>query len=614
MTMELHKLLVPVPRKWSGSERWTATQPGLAEYAAERRCSPDQDLAKGGSGAGLQFMLDAAVNAALGPQGYRLAIEADSDHAQVRLRAGSAAGARHGIATILQLLKIDGKSLPVGSIEDAPAFASRGLMLDVSRNRVPTMAHLEHIVDTLATLKFNHLQLYTEHTFAYAGHEEVWSDASPLTPDEIRRLDAYARRRGIELAANQNCFGHLAVWLKHDGYQHLAEIEGDNVWKFMRWDRRGPFSLYPILPESEAFVRDLLGQLLPCFSSRLVNIGCDETFDVGHGRSRAAVERLAGQGATEETLARARASLFFDFVNTICRVVREHGKRPMVWADIAMSHPDMLDRLSKDVVGLAWGYEPDARFAEECRHLRGHGLEAWVCPGTSTWRTFTGRTTEARANIAAAATQGLAEGATGFLVCDWGDVGHMQVWPLTLARLADAAAAAWTGSSTHQSPEAVSRQLLDDPSGRTAAWIDAIGDVDLPVRRAANVRNAAAMFNDLFPPVPPAPGERGVRADAELWAAAHDRLSELPSPASLPTTPLIRDELSHAAGCSDFALRHAISVRAPEHVMSLKPEELHARALSLLDEHQQLWTRRSRPGGLAASCAHWRRVADSLAG
>lgn len=61
-----------------------------------------------------------------------------------------------------------------------------GYMLDVSRFRVPTMETVKRQVDILADLGYNHFQLYTEHTFAYPGHEDVWREASPFTPDEMR--------------------------------------------------------------------------------------------------------------------------------------------------------------------------------------------------------------------------------------------------------------------------------------------------------------------------------------------------------------------------------------------------------------------------------------------
>ena len=67
-------------------------------------------------------------------------------------------------------------------------FEVRGYMLDVSRDKVPTMSTLRQIVDLLKVCNYNQLQLYMEHSFRYSGHEAVWRDASPLTPAEIREL------------------------------------------------------------------------------------------------------------------------------------------------------------------------------------------------------------------------------------------------------------------------------------------------------------------------------------------------------------------------------------------------------------------------------------------
>ena len=41
------------------------------------------------------------------------------------------------------------------------------------------------------------------------------------------------------------------------------------------------FSLNPTDPRSLEFIEGLYDQLLPCFTSRLFNVGCDETFDIG---------------------------------------------------------------------------------------------------------------------------------------------------------------------------------------------------------------------------------------------------------------------------------------------------------------------------------------------
>ena len=92
-------------------------------------------------------------------------------------------------------------------------------MLDIARDRVPTLETLFGLVDRLAGWKLNQVQLYTEHTFAYAGHEEVWAGASPYTAEELGAIDRHCRSVGIELVANQNTLGHFERWLRHERYR-----------------------------------------------------------------------------------------------------------------------------------------------------------------------------------------------------------------------------------------------------------------------------------------------------------------------------------------------------------------------------------------------------------
>src|SRR5690606_20575826 len=89
----------------------------------------------------------------------------------------------------------------------------------------------------------NHLELYVEHTFAYADHEVVWRDASPLTADDLRWLDGRCADAGIELVANQNTFGHMERWLRHDRYRSRAECPDGAT---------NPFSGRPMAPATLA--------------------------------------------------------------------------------------------------------------------------------------------------------------------------------------------------------------------------------------------------------------------------------------------------------------------------------------------------------------------------
>ncbi|HBJ59260.1 MAG TPA: glycoside hydrolase, partial [Verrucomicrobia bacterium] len=261
-------------------------------------------------------------------------------------------------------------------------FETRGYMLDISRDRVPTLRTLRLIVDLLANFRYNQFQLYTEHTFAYTGHETVWEEADPLTAAEVRKLDAYCRMQGIELVANQNTFGHMERWLTLPKYNGLAKFPKGGAMTPWGTIKKDPTTLDPANPGSLALVEGLLDELLPNFSAPLVNIGCDETFEISD---------------PEE---------YLGFLLQVCEIVRKHGKRPMFWGDIVLKHPELIGRLPKDLVALDWGYEGNHPFERECAAFAASGLDFYVCPGTSSWRSLGGRVENMRENLEAAEAAG----------------------------------------------------------------------------------------------------------------------------------------------------------------------------------------------------------------
>ncbi|HNR31014.1 MAG TPA: glycoside hydrolase family 20 zincin-like fold domain-containing protein, partial [Candidatus Hydrogenedentes bacterium] len=264
------------------------------------------------------------------PEGYLIEVTPDA----VRITGHDAAGVFHAVMTLRQIARqcAGTGSLPCLRIEDWPDFPNRGVMIDVARCKVPEMETLYALVDKLAELKCNQLQMYTEHTFAYRDHHTVWEDASPMTAAQIRALDAYCRDRFIELVPNQNSFGHMDRWLRLPAYAHLAET-------------RGGSDLCPIDPGSIALLENMYDDLLPCFSSGQVNVGCDETWSLGKGRSKAACE------------ARGVGRVYFEFLMKIRDLCRKHGKTMQFWGDIIMNHPALIPEIPEGVTAMEWGYE-----------------------------------------------------------------------------------------------------------------------------------------------------------------------------------------------------------------------------------------------------------------
>ena len=315
-------------------------------------------------------------------------------------------------------------------------FAVRSYMLDISRDKVPSMGTLKQLVEILEKFNYNQLQLYTEHTFAYSKHESVWKDASPMTAQEVRELDLFCAMHGIDLVPNQNSFGHLERWLVKPEYNHLAELPHGGAPLPWGGFKKDPTTLCPTDPASLEFLAGLYDELLPNFESRLFNIGCDETFDLlGEGRSAAAVKEK-GEGR-----------VYLEFLLKVADLVRKRGKRPMFWGDVILRHPELVPELPKDLIALDWGYEGNHPFMDEAAKFAAAGLDFYVCPGTSSWNSLAGRVENMRENMIAAERAGHLHGAKGFMVTDWGDGGHWQPLAASLPGLILGGNLAYSGAS-----------------------------------------------------------------------------------------------------------------------------------------------------------------------
>jgi hexosaminidase len=401
-----------------------------------------------------------ANTAALQSEFYTLTI----DQRGVLIEFREAGGLRAGVATLRQIFREHGRRLPCLKIRDWPDFPGRGVMLDISRGRVPKLKTLLELADHLADFKINELQLYTEHTFAYRKYKSVWQSWGALTAAEIRKLDARCRELGIDLVPNQNSFGHLRYFLEHPRLKKLAEVSApyeDASGEFLR----RPTTLAPNHPDTLPFLRGLYDELLPNFSSKFFNVGCDETWDLGRGQSKKLCEQF-GKGR-----------VYLDFLKKIHRKVSARGKRMMFWGDIILHHPTLIKELPRDLIALNWGYEANHPFDREAARFAKARIPFYVCPGTSTWMTLIGRHDNGLANLRTAAKIGKKFGAIGYLNTDWGDGGHPQPlavsWPLFLA----GAALSWNAKNFDESQllPVLSRDVFYDPSQRLAKAAFALG-------------------------------------------------------------------------------------------------------------------------------------------
>ena len=540
----------------------------------------------------------AARDPALPPQGYALEV----GPAGTTITHADDAGLRHARHTLAQLAT--GDPVPALVIRDHPDLARRGLMLDVSRDRVPTMATLAWLVDVLAALRFDHLELYVEHTFAYRDHPEVWRDASPITAEELRRLDDRCAAAGIELVANQNTFGHMERWLRHDTHRWRAECPEGATSPFT--GRPMPPTTLAPTPANADFALALVREQASHLRSRTVHIGADEPFELGQGASSAAVA------------ARGRPAVYLEHLHRLLEPLVDEGRTVLFWGDLMRRDPALAAALPDGAVPVIWHYDPPADDPGLLGRLPApvladlglpdgfhRGLEAhlpavvaagrthWVAPGTSSWNSLVGRWDDARANVLDAAAAARASGAAGLLLTDWGDNGHLQPLVVSLLPIVVAAGAAWCSATN---AEVDPRPIVDRLAG-TPGLGALLADVGT-VHRVEGVQtaNASALFAALDPtgPVPlvgtPAPA--AAAAAIERVDAAVDRAAALGRVDVLAAVRAARHgawRLAERAGLDDLL--------PPAPVRRADAQEV--RAL-----HAEAWAATSRPGGLADSLRH----------
>jgi hypothetical protein len=548
----------------------------------------------------INLQLDPKLN--IKYQGYWMNITPDG----ILLEARDEAGLFYACCTLTQLLQVYSAPfkvnddlppdcLPCMEIQDWPDFPNRGVLLDISRDKVPTMDTIYNLVDLLASWKINQLQLYTEHTFAYRQHPDVWADASPFTGEEILKLDTYCRDRYIELVPNQASFGHLERWLKLPRYNPLSEAPNGFDFPWGKYD--GPFSLCPLDPGSISLLKSMYAELLPHFSSHQFNIGCDETFDIGQGRSKVECQRV-GAGR-----------VYLNFLLKIYQEVTKHGFRIQFWGDIIMAHPELVKELPTDSIALEWGYEAAHPFTEHGEKFAQAGLSFYVCPGTSAWNSIAGRTNNCLLNLANAAQSGIDYGAVGYLVTDWGDNGHWQVLPVSYLGFAAGAAYSWSFQANKglKIPEALNLFAFLDPAGNMGKLAFTMGNIYREV--GVEPENASALFYILQNPINDWKGYLEPGSAIQVFHHTLDMINQiaenLSSSASLrPDDGLLQREYNLTTDLLRHACKRGIyGFGSSEYSRNILSDDLER----IVTEFQNVWLSRNRPGGLMDSLSYFEK-------
>lgn len=370
------------------------------------------------------------IKDSLADEAYQITVKDDI----IKVLAKTAAGLFYSIKTLKQI--INDFVIPNCYILDEPDLKIRGIMLDISRSKVPSVKTIKSLIDFMSDLKYNHLQLYIEgFSFEYLSFPEVLKNGNFLKLNEYLDIEKYAKMHYIDLVPNQNGFGHMSDWLARDEYKHLAECpEGFYIWG----SKRIPSTLDPTNPLSFELVKKLYDDMLPHSSSKWFNMNFDEPYELGYGKSKAECDALG------------KEQVFINYFESLAEVVRSYHKRPMLWGDVLIKHPEAIKKLPKDVIFIDWGYSLDYPFHSHLKTLKEANMTFMAAAGTSTWSVITSRYDDMLGSIRNASYYTKEYGGEGILVTDWGDVGHLQYLPFSLPGFIFGALSSWNVRENHE--------------------------------------------------------------------------------------------------------------------------------------------------------------------
>ena len=343
-------------------------------------------------------------------------------------------------------------------------FKMLGIMLDCSRDAVMKIDHLKGYLDHLAILGYNMVMLYTEDTYQIETEPMFGFMRGGYTKADIREIDKYAAKLGIEIIPCIQALAHLEQIFRWENYAEINDCNG---------------ILLAEDPKTYELIDKMLSFWEDAVKSRRIHLGMDEAHGLGTGK----YAKLHGKKSA------------FEVINThlqkVCELCKKHGFSPMIWSDmyfrIGSKNNDYYDLESQppeDVVkgipeGLQlvyWDYYHDnkdlySKMIEKHCKIAGKPIMA---SGVWTWNKFWYDHVYTRSTVVPCLEACREAQLDEVVFTMWGDAGAFCDYDSAMAGLAYSAELAFTGKAD----DAVLEKRLDKLfNGSSYKAICALGEV-----------------------------------------------------------------------------------------------------------------------------------------
>ncbi|HEY3781112.1 MAG TPA: family 20 glycosylhydrolase [Fimbriimonadaceae bacterium] len=210
-------------------------------------------------------------------------------------------------------------------------------MYDLAREQAPTYDHLQTFCRLSLDSGYNGLGLYLEHRFKYKSAPWI-AGTGALEPETIKKLQKEFPE--LQIIPFINLLGHFEGFLySEQGHQFAEE----------------PFVGMQACPSNSDFValaKNLINDTVEAFSSEIIHIGGDETMQLGRcPKCKAKVEEWEKQEGVD-----GKGKLFGEHFGPMAKYVNDLGRRPAVWGDMFLEHPQALEYMPKNTLMFDWQY------------------------------------------------------------------------------------------------------------------------------------------------------------------------------------------------------------------------------------------------------------------
>ncbi|MHA1339859.1 MAG: family 20 glycosylhydrolase [Promethearchaeota archaeon] len=340
------------------------------------------------------------------------------DEKSVSLISWTMTGMYYAFLTFAQLLLVELDNNKVSEIEDStlegnsnkiaiffprcdiidyPDYEFRGFEDDISRGQRPTLEEFKDFIKLLSLLKLNIEGLYIEDIFKFKKYPQIGEGRGPLTAEDIRELQDYARNWFVDVQPAVEMFGHMDNILTMPEFRKYGEFPGSQC-------------LDITSVEAKQFADDLLKEICDAFDTKLIHLICDESFDSGLGSSR------------EYQKKHGKAETINDWFKFLVKTVQKYGKSTAGFAHDAFIHYPKLMKLARDYVKiiLYWSYS-DAKKYRKISKLVKNGFDVGIVCTTFDWSRHYPFIEYAEKNTCYMALDGLKRGAKYMISTKFGD-------------------------------------------------------------------------------------------------------------------------------------------------------------------------------------------------